>query len=369
MRKALASLVALVFCAMTFSTALGEGVSYMRTDISDGDMIVGRALAPQGYAVQNNMLYFDGATMSMTCPVQLIVDVLSPDGSIEMAYTSGLDYIHILEQSVGGVAYGVHQDGVLDQTTMCMMFTEMTAGEYADAMMYRVVPEAVCQSETPVSAEVRAALDLQCRKSCNAFSSMMTDMGAGTSLEINDVRASTAERFYSMALNGIPYRGVVSTLVSAVEMTMTASMLYGGNMVNRMTSWSVPYCYLCIAPEAAFDAAYADFRVFVANTAESDQFVQARATLANQIRESILSGRSESYAQMFAGDLDSDNSYNEDRFTDYIMDQNDYRLSSGEHVKIPTEYAYVYEDGHGGVYATDSALDAPAGMTQLTPSY
>ena len=109
--------------------------------------------------------------------------------------------------------------------------------------------------------------------------------------------------------------------------------------------------------------------MFVANTAESDQFVQARATLANQIRESILSGRSESYAQMFAGDLDSDNSYNEDRFTDYIMDQNDYRLSSGEHVKIPTEYAYVYEDGHGGVYATDSALDAPAGMTQLTPSY
>lgn len=164
------------------------------------------------------------------------------------------------------------------------------------------------------------------------------------------------------------YRGVVSTLVSAVETTMTASMLYGGDTVIRETTWSVPYCYLCIAPEESFDAVYADFRVFVANTTESDQFVQARATLANQIRESILSGRSESYAQMFAGDLGSGNSYNEDRFTDYIMDQNDYQFSSGEHVKIPTEYNHVYEDGNGRIYATDSALDEPAGMTQLTPS-
>ena len=71
---------------------------------------------------------------------------------------------------------------------------------------------------------------------------------------------------------------------------------------------------------------------------------------------------------MFAGDLDSGDSYNEDRFTDYILDQNDYQLSSGEHVKIPTEYDYVYEDGNGRIYATDSALDEPAGMTQLKPS-
>ena len=369
MRRMLRLLLVVVLCTMLFSTALGEGVSYMRTDISDGEMIVGRTLAPQGYVVQSNMLYFDGATMSMTSPVQLIVDVLAPDGSVEMAYTSGLDYVHILEQSMGGVTYGAHQDGVLDQTTMCMMFTEMTAGEYADAMMRKVVSEAVCQSETPVSAEVKTALDMQCQKSYNEFSSMMGGMGAGMSLEIKDVRASAAERFYSMALNGIPYRGVVATLVSAVEMTMTANMLYGGETVIRETTWSVPYCYLCIAPEASFDAAYADFRVFVANTTESDQFVQARATLSNQIRESILSGRSQSYAEMFAGDLGSDNSYNEDRFTDYIMDQNDYQLSSGEHVKIPTEYEYVYEDGNGGVYATDSALDEPAGMTQLTPSH
>ena len=135
-----------------------------------------------------------------------------------------------------------------------------------------------------------------------------------------------------------------------------------------MTSWTAPYCYFCLAPQQGFDAAYADFLVFMANTAESDQFVQARMTLSNQIRESILSGRSQSYAQMFAGDLDSGDSYNEDRFTDYILDQNDYQLSSGEHVKIPTEYDYVYEDGNGRIYATDSALDEPAGMTQLKPS-
>ena len=249
MKKAFCSLLVVVLCMMMFSTALGEGASYMRTDISDGDIIVGRTLAPQGYVVQSNMLYFDGATMSMTSPVQLIVDVIAQDGSAEMVYASQMDYIHILEQSIGGITYGVHQDGALDQTTMCMMLTEMTAGEYADAMMYRVVPEAVCQSETPVSAELKAMLDIQCQKSYNEFSGMMGGMGAGMSLEINDVRASVAERFYSMTLNGTPCRGVVSTFVNAVEMTMTASMPYGGNNVIRETSWSAPYCYLCIASE------------------------------------------------------------------------------------------------------------------------
>ena len=78
---------------------------------------------------------------------------------------------------MGGVSYGVHQDGVLDTTTMCVMFTEMTAAEYADAMMYRIVPSAAVQGETPVSAKVQGALDLQCQKLSKEFSSMMGGMG------------------------------------------------------------------------------------------------------------------------------------------------------------------------------------------------
>ena len=369
MKKLMCVLLAAVLMAMGLGSALGEGVAYQRVSISDGSMTVGRTVVPQGYSVQSNLLYFDGSTLSMTSPVQLIVEAFSADGSVDMVYTSIVDYIHILEKSTGGVPYGAHQDGVLDQTTMCMMMTEMTAGQYADAMINKVLPSATFLYETPVSAEMQAALEMVRQENYNQFSSLMNGSANGMSISIDDVRVGVAERFYSVELSGIPYRVVAMTAVSAVETTMSAYMLYGGETIDKSTTWSAPYCYVCLAPEENFDATYADFCVFVANTSESDQFVQARTTLSNQIRESILSGRSQSYAQMFAGDLGSGDSYNEDRFTDYIMGQNDYQLSSGEHVKIPTEYDYVYEDGNGGIYATDSALDEPAGMTQLQPSH
>lgn len=331
-------------------------------------MTLGRTVVPQGYLLQSSLVYFDGSSMSMTSPVQLVVDACTADESVEMVYTSSLDYVHILEQSVGGVAYSAHQDGMMDTTTMCLMMREMNAGEYADAMVNKVLPGASFLRETPLSAQEQAALEELRSAAYAQFSQEMSGSVGGMSISIDDARVSAAERFYSLELNGVPYSCVVATAVSAAEISIRSYMLYGGEAVTRMTSWTAPYCYFCLAPQQGFDAAYADFLVFMANTAESDQFVQARMTLSNQIRESILSGRSQSYAQMFAGDLDSGDSYNEDRFTDYILDQNDYQLSSGEHVKIPTEYDYVYEDGNGRIYATDSALDEPAGMTQLKPS-
>ena len=367
MKKLTCALLALALLAAGL-TALGEGVAYERRSISDGSMTLGRTVVPQGYRLQSSLVYFDGSSMSMTSPVQLVVDACTADESVEMVYTSSLDYEHLLEQSMGGVTYGVHQDGAMDTTTMCLMMREMTAGEYADAMVNKVLPGARFLRETPLSAREQAALEELRRAACAQHSQAMGGSAGGMSISIDDARVSIAERFYSLELNGVPYSCVVTTAVSAVEISMRSNMLYGGEAVTRMTSWTAPYCYFCLAPQEGFDAAYADFLVFMANTAESDQFVQARMTLSNQIRESILSGRSQSYAQMFAGDLDGSDSYSEDRFTDYILDQNDYQLSGGEHVKIPTEYEYVYEDGNGRIYATDSALDEPAGMTRLNPT-
>ena len=62
-----------------------------------------------------------------------------------------------------------------------------------------------------------------------------------------------------------------------------------------------------------------------------------------------------------------DTSYSDERFTDYIFSQNDYTLSNGDHVKIPTSYDYVYADDNGNVYVTNST-DQPAGTTQLYPN-
>ena len=60
--------------------------------------------------------------------------------------------------------------------------------------------------------------------------------------------------------------------------------------------------------------------------------------------------------------------YSEERFSDYIFDQNDYTLSDGSHVKVPTNYEYVWEGDNGMVYYSDSAFAQPGGSTQLTPN-
>ena len=60
--------------------------------------------------------------------------------------------------------------------------------------------------------------------------------------------------------------------------------------------------------------------------------------------------------------------YDDERFTDYIFDQNDYTLSDGSHVKVSTAYDYVYEGDNGVVYYSDSAFAGPGGGTQLYPN-
>ena len=112
MKKLMCVLLAAVLMALGLGAALGEGVAYQRVSISDGSMTVGRTVVPQGYSVQSNLLYFDGSTLSMTSPVQLIVEAFSADGSVDMVYTSIVDYIHILEKSTGGVPYGVREAAV-----------------------------------------------------------------------------------------------------------------------------------------------------------------------------------------------------------------------------------------------------------------
>ena len=60
--------------------------------------------------------------------------------------------------------------------------------------------------------------------------------------------------------------------------------------------------------------------------------------------------------------------YDDERFTDYLFDQNDYTLSDGSHVKVSTAYDYVYEGDNGVVYYSDSAFAQPGGSTQLYPN-
>ena len=61
--------------------------------------------------------------------------------------------------------------------------------------------------------------------------------------------------------------------------------------------------------------------------------------------------------------------YSDERFTDYIFDNNDYTLSDGSHIKVDTAYDYVYEDGDGNIVVSNSAFAEPAGGNRLSPNH
>ncbi len=81
-----------------------------------------------------------------------------------------------------------------------------------------------------------------------------------------------------------------------------------------------------------------------------------------------LSGGSDYSTKILAEETSKGNDYNEERFSDYMFDQNDYTLSDGSHVKVSTAYDYVWTGSDGNVYYSNSALDMPSGADRLYPS-
>ena len=195
-----------------------------------------------------------------------------------------------------------------------------------------------------------------------------------SSMSVDGAYVGAAERGYTFELNGEPYWATVTTGVQAVQVTQAAYVGFG-TAKSTFISWTVPATYVMVTPQSEQEARAAQFNVFVLNTAASSEFNSKCTDLSNQIRTSVLNSRSMSDAGDYcrssvSGLTDSANSYDStERMSDYILSQDDYALPDGKHIKIPTSYDYVYYDGNGNVYATDSALDVPAGMDQLEKSH
>ena len=145
------------------------------------------------------------------------------------------------------------------------------------------------------------------------------------------------------------------------------------SIVKDYVVWQVPFNYVIVCEAAEWDALEPVFNQFVDNTSVSDQFTAANKRLAEDLwarvnmKETLESGLTYSI-EVMREETASGDSYDDDRFTDYLFDQNDYTLSDGSHVKVSTDYDYVYQLDNGNVVYTDSALYEPGGATQLYPN-
>lgn len=356
-------------------SAAAEVQEYKTTDITDPatGLKVARAYAPVGYIIDGQTIW-NGKWQSLTAPAQVYLTAMSQDGNTVMGYYSPVCYEQILEYSQNGYSLMEHQDGAFDSQTLTPMLTFMTADTYCDYMAQTILPGQQLEfcSQEEITREMQNLMDTKAdelyQQSCQLFQ--------GTGYNVDGAYVGAAQREYRVSLNGYPFKFIILSVTEGTQLSYSEEFAYNMGTVNQtMIAWDSPGCYFMLTPEEECEANKDIFNQFGSNTIVSDQFTKALANVRNQ----IIQAGSQNYSSMsditgecqssMSSSMGSEDTYTTtDQFSDYIFDQNDYTLSNGDHIKVPSSYDYVYEGTDGNVYVSDSSFDQPGGSTQLDPN-
>ena len=369
--------------AQTASPAAGQAINMVTCTDSQTGINVARAAVPEGYQVTSETSWC-GLCQSPDYPASVFISAMAPDGSIQLTYESPLEFVQQLNCNVNGLDLTSHQDWTIDTDLMMMKLTYMTAPQYCDFISQNYMQGAsnmTFVSEEPISQEVQSTLQQYSQQTLDGANQVYSTYVGDGSMRADYAETTVAQRTYSYTDNATGKQKylIVSTAVQGIR-TVSDFSGYGMGSVNiTNVVWSVParYCLMCDADQ--LEAGKAAFEAFCSNTTISDQFKQELKKLSSQIMQIVISSRtgggtgggmetvSGTVQDSFSSDLGGqDDTYSStEAWDDVIMDRNDYTLSSGDSVKVDTSYDYVYELSDGSVYATDSALDEPAGGTLL----
>ena len=331
------------------------------TNIKADDMIIGRCVAPEEYTVTSRA-FCCTEEQSAGNPWLLAVSAISPEG-VGLTYSSAQNFY-----TVPGADPSL--DGTFHMKFMTPILHYMNAAEYCDYWAKRMNGsvkkiELVKENNYP---ELQEQLD----KQAEAYKGLNNRLTAGSGLTVSKVKNTMAARIYYMESDtGLPYYFVVATATRGVWYDTHLD----GPIVDIDSSyilWDSPCVYTMLCPPAMLDSVGDVLTTFIENTSVTDQFMVANQRVSTEILSMMtginLSGL-ESYSRKFMQEETAKgDDYSEERFSDYIFDQNDYTLSDGSHVKVPTNYEYVWEGDNGMVYYSDSAFAQPGGSTQLTPN-
>ena len=342
------------------------------TDSQSG-LNVARAVVPEGYSVTSETTWC-GPCQSPDYPAEVFISAEAPDGSIQLTYESPLEFVQCLNAQVNGITFMTHTDWTIAPDYLMMMLTFMNAQQYCDYTAQNCMKGAsgvTLVSETPVTQEVQNMLQEESRKKLDMVNRMLS---VNNGIYVDYVETSVAERTYSYSDSSGKQRYlVVCAGVQAVRMIENISSPGVETNISNLI-WSVPYRYCVMVDADRYEEGLSVFNAFCTNTTISDQFKKAMADLSQQIVQAVTNARATSMSSQTSYVMDTfsselggqDDTYSgAEAWDDAIMDRNDYTLSSGDSVKVDTSYDYVYELPDGNVYATNSALDEPAGSTRL----
>lgn len=335
-------------------------VPYVLTSIVDEESqaTVARCYAPQNYSIWTQTLWWGtGKWQSPSSPIQVQIVATSADEQCQMAYLSGVSYAYsdLFEQQ------GLYREGEL-YYGIYPMLTPMYASEYADFMMQQLLPgiTVTFEEEQPGTDEQVQWLTEQAQQ---LYDYMNQSGGSAAGVTIDGTVCTAADRTYSFVYEGTPYRANIITYTSIIQESLTV-----GSLSSLLYFWGSPYTYVYWAPEAQYEEGKADFDLFAANTSVSDAFLVAVGNLSTELAAEISLGKSATANDIVSGlssEMSSaEDTYSDERFTDYILSQNSYTTSDGSVIKVPNSYDYVYEGSDGTIYVSNSA-DEPAGSTRL----
>lgn len=339
-----------------------KALSFTVTPIEQGGMTMGRCTAPEGYKVQSKATC-DVLGQSAGNPWLLRVVAQSPDGMTNLTYTSMRDYM--------ANATGTTPDGQYNQGYFTPMLHYMTAAEYCDYWANQMLSDV--KTIELVEEDTYPALQATLRQREDQMLQMHRELLKyidGLSADRVAITLSS-RRYHVVTSKGLEYYYCVATATRGTWFTASLPGPYV-SINNSYVLWEVPCVHTMLCPAYLWEERGGAFPAFVENTSVSDQFMAANQKLSNELWD-IITGRGTTYANSYSEDVmreetASGDDYDEERFSDYIFDQNDYTLSDGRHVKVSTAYDYVFEGDNGNVYYSNSLSDQPGGSTQLYPN-
>ena len=349
--------------------------AYKATDITDSStgLKVARGYAPSDYTVDGQAIW-SGTWQSLGAPAQVYLTAMSPDENTVLGYYSLVCYEQIVEYSQNGYSLMEHQDGVFDSQTMTPMLTFMTADTYCDYLAQTILPGQQLEfcSQEEITQETQTQMDAK----ANELYQQICQLFQGSGYNVDGAYAGVVQREYQVTLNGYPFKFMMIAAVDGTQISFNGEFAYNMGSVNQtLIAWESPCSYFMLTPESDFEANQDVFTQFVLNTTVSDQFTQALMNVRNQLTQmgiqnySSMNDITSACQSSMSASMGSEDTYTAtDQFSDYIFSQNDYTLSNGDHVKVPTSYDYVYEGTDGNVYVSDSSFDQPGGSTQLYPN-
>lgn len=343
----------------TEGPAPADTLSFSITDVVENENAVGRCAAPAGYRTDYDVFICTLGQSAMN-PCLAFITAYRENGP-EMYYWSARDYIS------GVTEEDATQDGQFNYDFQTPMLHYMTATEFCDYLagyfFDQLGAEDISVLETDTFPQLQDFLAGEAQRHIRE-----SDIGSmGGLLTIDRDVITLCRRSYAFTAGGTDYRCVIFTGNEASYFT-----LHGYSNVHWV-NWGVPFTYVMFCPAQDWAEGSAAFELFIGNTTVSDQFMSANKNMSDALWAGIRKAHDVTDCVSIATTaLDRETSagddYEDERFTDYIFDQNDYTLSDGSHVKVSTAYDYVYEGDNGMVYYSDSAFSQPGGSTQLYPN-